>query len=281
MLSGVMLAFPVFAAGNPYLHPTLTASPNHGVTGTTTTLTGSGFSHSVGITITASSGVITVTPATITTDAGGHFTAQVTVVTASARAVHITATGADIATNTQDEAAAIFTVDNINAAHSTNVALSGGQATVNDTTITGVSVVVSGMTGVSSINVTTATLGTPSLGVTGLAAGTLYFDVQITLPPGATVPAGATATVCFTNPGVTSGMGLQYWDGTAWVDATGVTITGSRICGTVPVSALTGTNFALVAGAAATDYTTYIYAAVLVALVVIVGVGVYFWRRRR
>lgn len=280
-ISGGLFAFPVFAAGNQYLSPKLTASPNHGVTGTTTTVTGSGFSPSVRITITASSGAITVSPSTITTSSSGGFTAQVTVVSASSGAVRLTATGADIATNSQDKAVAIFTVDNINAAHSTNVALSGGKATVNDTTITGVSAVVSGMTGVSNITLTTATLGSPSLGVTGLASGTLYFDVQITLPPGTTAPAGAAATICFTNPGVTSGIGLQYWNGSAWVSATGVTVTGSRVCGTVPVSALTGTNFAVVAGAGGTDYTLYIYAAVLVALVVIVGVGVYFWRRRR
>ena len=54
-----------------------------------------------------------------------------------------------------------------------------------------------------------------------------------------------TASVCITGGSVTSSSVLDCWSGSAWVATTSQTIIGSTICGNVPVSALTETNFAI------------------------------------
>ena len=153
---------------------------------------------------------------------------------------------------------------------------SSGTASVNITESTGVSATISGLTGVSSAVVTTQSLNAPSTGVTTMAAGSVYFDISVSLPAGTTAPPGATVTVCETNPSVTSGSTLQYWSGSAWVTASSITVSGTRICGTVPLSALTGTNF-VIAPPPANNMILYI----LVAVAVIVIIGVAIWALRR
>jgi hypothetical protein len=283
-LAGMALinVLPSYAAGNPYIAPTLSLSPNHGPTGTVVVVTGAGFSPGVTITITDADGVITVSPSTITTTSSGGFTASVTVVTGMAAQTFV-ATGSDIATVTGDHASAKFAVTNINESHSTTVRNNGGSATVNDTSITGISVVINGLGNFNgAITVTTADLSSPDANVGLLVSGStpMYLDIDFSVS-GGTLPAGATATICFTNPGVTSGMSLSYWNGTAWTSATNITTNGSRICGTVPASALTGTNFGLyipVAAAAGFDYVTW---GSVAAVVIIVVVGLALFMRRR
>ena len=139
---------------------------------------------------------------------------------------------------------------------------------------------ITGATGISNANVTTSKLNGPGSGVsvTG-GSGTLYFDVNVVLPSGTTAPSGATVQVCLTDPSVTSSDTIQYFSGGSWSTATGITVTGTQICGNVPLSALTGTNFAVLASG--TDYTWIFITAIVVVLVVIVAVGVLMMRRRK
>lgn len=173
---------------------------------------------------------------------------------------------------------------NVTAQHtSPSVTVTNGAATVDDTAITGVSVSVSGLTGASSVSVTTQSLNAPSSGVSAFStSGTaVYFDVNITLPPGTVVPPGATATACFTNPSVTSSDILQYWDGTSWVPATNVSVTGTRICGTVPLSVLVGTNFVAAPPPAVPSPFPSLYFWGIVVAVVVVAIAVAIWVLRR
>ena len=160
---------------------------------------------------------------------------------------------------------------NVTSSQSTTVAISGGGGTVDDTSTTGVSATISGATGVSSATVQTQSLNAPSTGVGSFqTSGTAtYFDVQVTLPTGTTAPSGATVQVCFSNPSVTSTDTLEYWSGSSWTSATSVSVTGTTICGTVPLSALSGTNF-VAAPMAAADYTLYYIAGFVVVIIVIV-----------
>ena len=143
---------------------------------------------------------------------------------------------------------------------------SSGTGTVDNTGTTGVSATITGLTGVSNAVVTTQTLSGPSTGVSKLSVGSVYFDLSVTLPVGTTAPAGATVNVCFTSPTVKAGDTLQYWTGSSWGTATGTTINGDKICGNVPLSALTGTNFAI---APPPNYTIYYLAGGIAAFVII------------
>ncbi len=281
-ISGTILVVPALAAGNPYVTPTISLSPNNGPSGTSVTVTGSGFNPNVGITLHSSTGTITVTSGAITTSSSGGFTATITIVAASAPQINIRASGSDIASIPKDTAVALFTVTNVQAGHSSNVKLSGGSGTVDDSATTGVSVTISGATGLTNANVTTSKLNGPGAGVSLVSGGgtTLYFDVQVTLPSGSSAPSGATVQVCFTDPSVTSSSTIQYFSGGSWATATGVTVSGTQVCGNVPLSALTGTNFAVVASAAA-DYTWVYITVIVVVLVVIIAVGAIMMRRRK
>lgn len=167
---------------------------------------------------------------------------------------------------------------NVTVNQSSSVTITGGTGNVDDSN-TGVSVTISGAAGIPSVTVTTEDLNSPSSGVTTFSTSGVYFDVQVTVPAGDTVPADATDTVCFTDAGLNSGDTLDYWTGSAWASASNISISGTQICGTVPLSALTGTNF--VVAAAAANYTLYYIAAIVVALVVIIAVGVILTRRKK
>src|SRR5438445_3638197 len=85
---------------------------------------------------------------------------------------------------------------NITASHSTSVPVSGGGIAVNDVSTTGVSVSVTGLTGITgSIEVTTQTLNAPSTGVLTVSSTSdvFYFDVKIALPEGTSAASSSTA----------------------------------------------------------------------------------------
>ena len=278
---GTILVVPAFAAGNPYVSPSISLSPTNGPSGTTVTVTGTGFNPNVGITLHSSTGTLTVTSGSITTNSAGGFTATVTIVAASAPVINIRASGSDQSSIPRDTATAQFTVTNVQAGHSTNIKMSGGSGNQDDTTTTGVSVSITGATGISNANITTSKLNGPGSGVSLVGgSGTLYFDVNVALPSGSSAPSGATVQVCFTDPTVTSSDTIQYFSGGSWATATGITVSGTQICGNVPLSALTGTNFAVLASSGA-DYTWIYITAIVVVLVVIVAVGVLMMRRRK
>jgi hypothetical protein len=125
---------------------------------------------------------------------------------------------------------------------------STGSASVDQTSTTGVNTTITGSTSSTPVSVTSTDLGTTQPGNTQVlgSAATQFFDVQVS------GVASGTANICITNSGVSTGTTLQYWDPTAnggagaWVNAANVTISGSQICGDIPVSALSGTPIALI-----------------------------------
>jgi hypothetical protein len=129
---------------------------------------------------------------------------------------------------------------------STTVSIVGGNATVNQTSATGVEVTITGSAGANA-TVSSQAQGTaqPSgLGPAGLNS-TVYFDVLVR------GVSDGTARVCITNNQVSSSppSEMKTWNRTAWVDASDQTITGSTapltICGEMPVSALGGSPIAV------------------------------------
>ena len=109
------------------------------------------------------------------------------------------------------------------------------------TGITGVSVSIAGSSATAGTGVTivTTALTAPSVGVTpGTLNNEVYFDVQVT------GISDGTATVCVNDLKADASTILQYWNAGEWVTASNVVSNiGSNVCGDVPVSALTGTNF--------------------------------------
>ncbi|MDE2589635.1 MAG: hypothetical protein KGL95_08230, partial [Patescibacteria group bacterium] len=63
-----------------------------------------------------------------------------------------------------------------------------------------------------------------------------YFDVLVS------GISDGTANVCIANSIVVSGSTVQYWTGSSWASATNISVSGTTICGNIPVSTLTGTN---------------------------------------
>jgi len=128
----------------------------------------------------------------------------------------------------------------------------GGAGTVfvDQTPTTGVTTSISGSTPSTPVSVTsTAASPTQPVGTGQISIGltpTTFLDVHVS---GVTT---GTATICITNSAVSTGAMLQYWDPTlnsgagSWVSAANLTISGTQICGDIPVSALNGTPIALV-----------------------------------
>lgn len=120
--------------------------------------------------------------------------------------------------------------------------LSGGSVSVDQTSLTGVSVHVSGSLSPDGtlVTITTSKLtGTPKgiiqVGTTPAA----YYDVSVE------GVSDGTATMCITNSGVTSQTTMQYGDGTQWKAASDITVSGDTVFGSIPVSALGGTPIAI------------------------------------
>ena len=124
---------------------------------------------------------------------------------------------------------------------SSTTTISGGGASTGPISNTGISATISGsLASGSSVTVNAAVLSSPESGVSVSGLGSpSYYDVKIF---GITT---GTAQICIaSNP--SSGLTMQYWDGSAWVNATSITTSTnpSQVCGDIPVSALTGTNVA-------------------------------------
>ena len=124
---------------------------------------------------------------------------------------------------------------------SSTVAIEGGSASTNDTS-TGVDVQISGSSATDGTDVTIASsklVGQPSgTGTINLGKkGSSFYDVQVSSSQ--SLGSGAQATICITGSSVTRHM--EYWNGTSWLDASNVSVNGNTVCGTIPVSALSGT----------------------------------------
>jgi hypothetical protein len=98
-------------------------------------------------------------------------------------------------------------------------------------------VTISGSTPGASVFISPQVLSSHSSGVGTLSLSNgKFFDVAIS---GVTT---GTAQVCVSDSLGDSKTILQYWSGSAWVTASGITVTGTTVCGNIPVSALQGTN---------------------------------------
>ena len=119
--------------------------------------------------------------------------------------------------------------------------VSGGLV-ANQSSTTGISVTISGSTDPfgTSVDVTTEKLSTPNPGVaTPALASPAYYDVFVTgLSSG-------NAQVCIRSGTPISGAIMQYWAGATWTNASNITQGSGNVCGSIPVSALTGTNLVL------------------------------------
>jgi hypothetical protein len=126
-------------------------------------------------------------------------------------------------------------------AESSSTTLTGGSTTVDQSSQTGISTTISGSGG-NSATVFSADLGSTQPAGTGTISlsNSQYYDVKVN-----GISTG-TATVCITiSSQLSSQYAMQYWDGSSWVNATNITVSGSQICGDIPVSALTGTNIVI------------------------------------
>jgi hypothetical protein len=123
-----------------------------------------------------------------------------------------------------------------------SVTIDSGTAAADQTSTTGISVTITGST---ATNGTPAAIDTQDLGSLSPGVGTVslsgakYYDVVVS-----GISSGS-AKVCVSDSSATSATTMQYWTGTAWTSASTVTVNGGTVCGSIPVSALTGTNVAI------------------------------------
>ncbi|MDG6982745.1 MAG: hypothetical protein JRM74_04750 [Nitrososphaerota archaeon] len=133
------------------------------------------------------------------------------------------------------------------------VALSAGGASANETS-TGISVEITGSTAQAGTVVNITTVGGSSLPPSGVGqltlTGATFYDVKVT-----GISTG-TAKVCITSKDLPADAVMDYWSGSAWLSASAISVSSSGICGSVPVSALTGTPIAVGAPAATVTTTT-------------------------
>src|SRR3989442_5090249 len=166
----------------------------------------------------------------------------------------------------------------------TSSTMTNGQVTANQRTVTGSSFTINGSTAANGtpVAVTTQTLSSPSSGVVTPNLTNLntpsYYDVLVT---GITT---GNAKVCISFTPASSTTLMLYWSGTVWTRASNITVNGTTICGSIPVSALTGTNIALAnpvqqTSTPGTDYTL-VYTGVGVAAIIVLA-GVFLLLRRR
>jgi hypothetical protein len=123
----------------------------------------------------------------------------------------------------------------------TSTGIEGGKASVVQTT-TGTTVIISGSSAPDATPVsitTTALSGAPTGMVQVSTTPAAYYDVKVQ------GIADGTATVCIANNGVLAQTIMQYWNGAYWLKASNVVVSGDKIYGDIPVSALTGTIIAI------------------------------------
>jgi len=131
---------------------------------------------------------------------------------------------------------------NIKPPTSTATRLENGGAFVDQTSETGVNVTISGSTSPNGTRVVinSSDLGSyqpTGTGSTGLNGTKIFYDVSVQ-----GISTGS-AKVCISNPAVNSFFVMKYWNAnlTIWVNAGSQTITGTVICGVIPVPDLDGT----------------------------------------
>jgi hypothetical protein len=128
---------------------------------------------------------------------------------------------------------------NIVASSYATTTLSGGVASSNQTSATDVSV---DITGSSAANGTMVTISTDDLSSPGPGIGSVtlndarYYDVKVS------GISDGTARICIEDTEANSNAVMEYWNGTSWLGASNMVVSGGTACGDIPVAALTGTN---------------------------------------
>jgi hypothetical protein len=119
--------------------------------------------------------------------------------------------------------------------------ITSGAATADQTSTTGISVQITGSAALDGtpIGVNSRDLTSPSSRTTVNLSGAKYYDVAVS-----GINSG-NAKICIGYGSESSGTTMQYWNGTAWTSATGVTAQGASVCGLIPVPALKSTSIAV------------------------------------
>ncbi|MDG6962499.1 MAG: PKD domain-containing protein, partial [Nitrososphaerota archaeon] len=244
--TGQIVAYAVFILTTaPAGGPAIAITPTSGLTGTPVTVDGTGFTPGATVNIVISRGTV----AAATVGPNGTFSATFSVPSSPPGAETVTATGSDVATRPGDVATTTFIVTNVGNYHSDvfPVTSTNGTAVVDETATTGISVSIPGLGNApgTTLRIELANLTLPSYGVTAetFTGAIRYFDVFVV--GNGTIPTGLNAHVCITNSIVGAGTGMQYWNGSTWVNPSDITTAGFTICGTVPIARLGGTNFAI------------------------------------
>jgi hypothetical protein len=210
----------------------------------TATATGDAPSGEVTFTTTSTSGTFTPTNAKCTFHSG---TCSVTYTdtAASSLTATITASYSGDAYNTASSTSSVLNVikpPGTTATATNSLTVANGQATADQTSVTGISVSItgSGAGNGTPIAISTRDLSSLSTGVGAVNLGDAkYYDVLVT---GIT---DGNANVCINYASATSSTTMQYWSGSAWTSASNIKVNGGTVCGQIPVSALKGTNIAV------------------------------------
>ena len=137
---------------------------------------------------------------------------------------------------------AVFEIASASSVSVVSSTVSNGEAYSNQTSTTGVSVLITGSSASNGtiVQVETQDLTAPTNGTGSLQLSNAeYYDVYVSgLSSG-------NAEICVGDPSASTSIVMEYWNGTAWVEASGITVGGTRVCGNIPVSYLTGTNIAV------------------------------------
>jgi hypothetical protein len=140
----------------------------------------------------------------------------------------------------------------------------------------GVSADITGSTAPGETNVTLAFFDYGNWQPTGTGAIqvglTHYYDIQVTSD---TDLSGAMAVISITSPDVTAGSSIRYWDGTNWLEAEDISISGQTISGKIPVEALGGTPVELTMPGSPVPGVPEIPAGILLGAG-LAGIGVFF-----
>ncbi|MDG6906735.1 MAG: hypothetical protein JRN20_13220, partial [Nitrososphaerota archaeon] len=166
---------------------------------------------------------------------------SVTVTGSSLGMVNITASYSGDSINSKSSGPFVLAVNIISSSNVTTT-LSGGGASSNQTSATGVSVNIKGSNAANgtSVAISTENLSSSNPGVGSITlGGAKYYDVKV-----GGVSSG-TAQVCVVDTQANSNTVMEYWNGTSWLHASNIVVAGTKVCGDIPVSALTGTNIVL------------------------------------
>jgi PKD repeat protein len=167
------------------------------------------------------------------------------------------------------------------AAATSSLTITSGAATADQTSTTGISVQITGSaaTDGTPIGVNSRDLTSPNSRTAANLSGAKYYDVAVS-----GISSG-NAKICIGYGSESSGTTMQYWNGTAWTSATGVTAQGASVCGLIPVPDLKSTSIVVgipvqaVPSQPNNSNLTLLIVAIIVAAAVL-GVTSVFFRRK-